>query len=237
LAKLVTRRAWSILPWLQVDHSKLATRLHRFCGIELKGNEAFYSFLRVAIAGAVAEWHADRSSPAKREVAAVLKRISDELKFAETVLSHDYQNFEMTAIGDAGLRLRHEMKTHTAKEFRQDATTLKNLSKAAGRALAEVQGIASRAGAPTFDWYDRFIYAMVHVANASGVKITTQGDRTKLKRLTPFLAIVSVYEMCLPKGMRSRTREARASRISSSLKRVDPYILYPEIFFPGPGEL
>ena len=97
------------------------------------------------------------------------------------------------------------------------------------RALAELQGIRGKPGAPPYDWYDEFVQLLLELSRIADIDPVVNTDRISGERVGPFIELALAFEQLLllydpPTGpsvnMRSPSRHACAKRLERSLKRL-----------------
>ena len=219
MAKFITDVPRYRPPPLEADpYFKLINRLSRFSKIRLNLDDEGFDQLEGGLLQATMVYYARADATDSKEITKTLERFSKELRTIIDTLGYIPDKYEMypSLNDDIAFLVQNELGRESLREC---VKYLKTAKEGVEKALAKVTGTVTVKGRKDYIWYDIFVAIMRFAAEKSDISLNVQ-DRVSAKRRTPFLGLVGAYEMCLPRGMRSRNREARAKRIETSLKRL-----------------
>ena len=218
MAKFVTNvpRYRPIPPEAQ-HYFKLSDRLARWSSIRLKLDVEDFDRVDNGLVQAIMLYTASSEATNSKTILRRLERFSKELSTITNALGFIPDKYEMypSLNDDIAFLIEKELGW---EKLRECIKGLKIAKDGVQKTMAKVSGTAPAKGRKDYVWYDIFVDTMRFAAEESDISLGVQ-DRVSLKRRTPFLGLVGAYEMCLPRGMRSPNREARAKRIETSLKR------------------
>lgn len=208
-------------PAVAEHYFKLANRLRRWLGIKISLTVADHDQIDTCLGQSVLDYILAETEFRSRELLKGLRAcIASELTLINTLAFRGSKHDSERMLDEEILSL---ISARLPQEFFQsyagNPLQIERARSACADVIADLKTQKAKAGRKANEWYDPFAFGMWLIANWSGIGLSTQ-DRAGTKLRTPFLYLVSTYEMCLPKEMRSGSREARAKRIQVSLKRL-----------------
>jgi hypothetical protein len=217
MARFITNVPRYRPPPLEANPYKLSDRLSRFSNIRLKLDDEGFERLEGGLIQATMVYYARAEATDSKELTQTLDRFSAELTTIIEALGYQPDKYEAypSLNDDIAFLAQNELGWESLREC---VKYLKITKEGVGKASAKVTGTVTVKGRKDYVWYDIFVDIMRFAAEKSNISLSVQ-DRVSPKRRTPFLGLVGAYEMCLPRGMRSLNRQARAKRIVTSLKR------------------
>ena len=220
MAKFVTNAPrYRPIPPQAEHYFKLSERLARCSNIQLKLDVEAFDRVDNGLTQAIMLFTASSEATNSKNIIQTLERFSKELSTITNALDFIPSKYEMYPSLNDDIAFLIE-KVLGREKLRECIKGLEVAKDGVARTLAKVTSTVPVKGRKDYVWYDVFVDTMRFAAEESDISLGVQ-DRVSPKLRTPFLGLVGAYEMCLPRGMRSPNREARAKRIETSLKRLE----------------
>lgn len=202
-------------------HYKLSNRLRKCLGIRTSLTVDEHDQIDTCLGQSILEYLLVESEFTSRELQRELRALLASETALKAVLSYKGTKYDDVRILEQEmLRLiSAELPGDFFRSYTGEPRQVELAHAACANVITALDKHKAKAGRKSNEWYDPFIYGMWLIAKWSKIGLSIQ-DRMGEKLRTPFLDLVGAYEMCLLKGMRSGSREARAKRIQVSLNRL-----------------